>query len=57
MYARKVVIIGKKEEEDMGIRCDQIHSPEALDITESASPLEPLDLMQSFFAELSTSSI
>ena len=57
MYAKKVVMIGNKYEEDMGIRGDQLHSPEALYRMEDVSPLKPLDLMQSFFVEISTFSI
>ena len=57
MYAKKVVMIGNKYEEDIGIRGDQLHSPEALYRMEDVSPLKPLDLMQSFFVEISTFSI
>ena len=56
MYARKVIISGNKEEEDMGISGDQLHSHDPLDPMESAYPLEPLYLLQIFFVELSTSS-
>ena len=56
MYAKEVVIIGCKEEEDTVIRGDQIHSPEALYPMEGTYHVEILDLLQRLFAEISTSS-
>ena len=46
MSARVVVVIGEKEEDDMGFRGDHLHSPEALYPMEGASPLEPLELLK-----------
>ena len=45
-----VVMIGDKEEEDMGIKGNQLHSHDALYPMVGLSPPEPLDLLQRLFA-------
>ena len=50
MYTREVAMVRDEEEEYIGIRGGQIHSPESLDPMEGVSILELLDTPQSFFA-------
>ena len=57
MYSRLVAIIGNIDEEDLGIMGDHLHSTESLYPMEASYNLEPLDLTQSFFAEIYTSYI
>ena len=57
MYTSKVVMIGNKEKEDTGVRGYRLHLPDSFYQMEAAYPLEPLDLMQSFFLEIFSSSL